>query len=175
MAAPAFPDPKRPRRPASPAQIAAGRRNWATMLLTGALGQLRWIQANGWVAPESRADLDLAIKVLARIDGRRKAAALPANGWARATEDIVIGNDDGDTVEAGDWCWRDPEGRIRRAYGFLGGGCLRACTWNAEGWPVCGVEARDEEAIDKADLDDPTAVHLKWRAVVETYPIEFAP
>jgi hypothetical protein len=73
--APTFPDPKRPRRAASPAQIAAGRRNWATMLLTGALGQLRWIRANGWVAPESVADLDLAIDALARIDERRKAAA----------------------------------------------------------------------------------------------------
>lgn len=93
------------------------------------------------------------------------------NGWERAKEEISLENDDEDTIEIGDWLWRDAEGRIRRAYGHLGGSHQRALTWDASGACVCGVEARDETGTDAADLADPACVHPKWRAAVETYSI----
>lgn len=102
-----------------------------------------------------------------------KAPRPKANGWIRADKEIEIGNPDSDIVEARDWFWRDENGKIRRAYGYLGGSYQRAHTWDANGRCVSAVEARDERAVPAEDLNDPAGVHPKWRSVVETYPIDF--
>lgn len=121
-----------------------------------------------WVYADARAvvvfdDADQAL--ISALHGAEQ------NGWERAKTDIRMENDD-DIIEAGDWLWRDAAGKIRRAYGMLGGSYRRAHTWDATGEFVCGVEARDEKATDAVDLADPAGVHPKWRAAVETYPIE---
>jgi hypothetical protein len=97
------------------------------------------------------------------------------NGWERATEEIVItGGGDETAIDSGDWLWRDAAGRVRRAYGWLGGSHRRAHTYDAEGNWIVGVEVRDERTVPESDLNDPDRIHPIWRSVVETYPIERA-
>lgn len=110
----------------------------------------------------------LILAEIERLDRAEEVKDGEENGWTRATCEVEVGDI---FIDPTDWIWRDPEGRIRRTYGYSGGSFQRAHTFDEQGKCVIGVEASDED-LPESDLDDPRGVHPLWRAIVEGYPCE---
>ena len=121
--------------------------------------------------PEIMAILDrISVDDLDAYLRTRKRAARDAegagDGWERLAADVEMC--DGEiTIEDGSWIWRDGQGRIRRAFGYLGGGYPAAVTFDEQGRDVCSWELRDDPNPKAQNLDDLAAV----RASVMASPI----
>lgn len=101
---------------------------------------------------------------------KRRIAELRAesavDGWERLAADVEMSGGE-ITIEDGSWVWRDEAGRIRRAFGYLGGSHPAAMTFDEEGRDVCSWELRDDPNPRAQNLDDLAAV----RASVMASPI----
>lgn len=93
---------------------------------------------------------------------KRRIAELRAesavDGWERLAADVEMSGGE-ITIEDGSWVWRDEAGRIRRAFGYLGGSHPAAMTFDEE--------LRDDPNPRAQNLDDLAAV----RASVMASPI----
>jgi hypothetical protein len=97
---------------------------------------------------------------------------LPAfDGWERADDDIEEGEC---YVEGGDWVWRDATGKIRRAYGFLGGSGMQANSFGPDGAFLHGWEnGGPDDDIPEEGLED-AGVWMAVREIADKMPIEAA-
>ena len=113
---------------------------------------------------------------------RRERLALGAvDGWQRTPMDIEMPMKApcwGVTIQEGSWIWRDPEGRIRRAFCYLGSSYEAAMTFDTEGNDLASWELRDDDDLiaavgsyDALNLTSPEHLAL-IRASVSKAPID---